>query len=380
MKYFLIAGEASGDLHGAALMRALKVSDPEAKFRFFGGEQMQAEGGTLLRHYREMAFMGFFEVVANLSKISRNLRDCKHHLSIEKPDVVVLIDYPGFNFKIAKYAHEQGLKVFWYIAPKLWAWKAWRVKRLKAYTSKVYSILPFEKEFFSKHGLDVEYIGNPLVDAVRSESADNLASEINFLSTDNGSPLVALLPGSRVQEVRLILPEMLATVRELEGIRVVISGATSVPETEYRTQAKEIPVLFGNTYALLSQSKAAIVASGTATLETALLKVPQLVVYRMKGSKLLTRLFRYFFLKVQYVSLPNLILNREAVKEFIMHEMTAGNMRPELEKLLHDNSHRESLLRAYNEIEVKMGQGGAAERAAAHMVNLLKNPSEEIKN
>jgi len=167
VKYFLIAGEASGDLHGAALMRALKVSDPEAKFRFFGGEQMQAEGGTLLRHYREMAFMGFFEVVANLSKISRNLRDCKHHLSIEKPDVVVLIDYPGFNFKIAKYAHEQGLKVFWYIAPKLWAWKAWRVKRLKAYTSKVYSILPFEKEFFNKHGLDVEYIGNPLVDAVR---------------------------------------------------------------------------------------------------------------------------------------------------------------------------------------------------------------------
>ncbi len=372
MNYFLIAGEASGDLHGAALMRALKVSDPEAGFRFFGGDQMQAEGGILLRHYREMAFMGFFEVVANVSKISRNLRDCKGYISSEKPDVVVLIDYPGFNFKIAEYAHALGIRVFWYIAPKLWAWKAWRIQKLKAFTHQVYSILPFEKDFFSQHGLNVEYIGNPLVDAVRTESTVSQESEINLVSPDSGNHLVALLPGSRVQEIRLILPEMLVTVKDMKGIQVVISGAPSVPESEYRNFTSEIPIVFGNTYALLAQSRAAMVASGTATLEAALLKVPQLVVYRMKSSRILTQLFRYFFLKVSYVSLPNLILNREAVREFIMHEMTAGRMRPELERLLHDAEHRESMLLAYQEIEERMGEGGAAVRAAEHMVNLLK--------
>lgn len=372
MNYFIIAGEASGDLHGAALMRALKVYDKEARFKFFGGVQMQAEGGELLRHYREMAFMGFFEVVANLGTISKNLRDCKQAISREKPDVVILIDYPGFNFKIAEYAHKSGIRVFWYIAPKLWAWKAWRVKKLRKFTDKVYSILPFEPDFFRNHGLEVEYVGNPLVDEVKNRLEQIQKEGASITENPLKHYEVALLPGSRIQEVRLILPEMLATVQSIKNIKVVISGAPSVPEHEYRRYTTEIPVIFGRTYELLLQSSVAIVASGTATLETALLQVPQLVVYRMKSNRLATRLFQFFFLKVRFVSLPNLILGREAVKEFIMHNMKAVNMRPVLDELLYNEDVRSAMKRDYLEIAERIGECGAADRAAKNMIEALQ--------
>ena len=376
MKYFLIAGEASGDLHGAALMSALKELDASAEFRFFGGDLMQQQGGTLLKHYREMAFMGGIEVLMNLKTIKRNFSVCKSEIIRFAPDVLILIDYPGFNIKIAEFAHKNNIKVFWFIAPKVWAWKEWRVKKLKSYVDEMFTILPFETEFFARHQMNVHYMGNPLLDAItKSEIA--FRDRDKFIGDNNldGRPVVALLPGSRVQEVKYMLPVMTRIAGDFPAYQFVISGATWLNPELYKKYSalKTIPVIYGQTYEILHHAYAALVASGTATLETALMNVPQAVLYKMIGGKFFYKLFRLIFLKVPYVSLPNLILDKEAIREFVMHEMKYECVKPELDKLLNDRKYRDEMLESYKELHRLVGEPGAARRAAVKMFELLSN-------
>lgn len=374
MKYFLIAGEASGDLHGAALMSALKEMDSSAEFRYFGGDLMQQQGGTLLKHYREMAFMGGMEVVMNIRTIKRNFFQCKTEILKFAPDVLILIDYPGFNIKMAEFTHKYKLKVFWFIAPKVWAWKEWRVKKLKAFVDEMFTILPFETEFFARHQMKVHYVGNPLLDAI-TESKSAFREREQFL-VDNqldARPIVALLPGSRVQEVKYMLPVMTRMTNDFPDYQFVVSGAPWLDPALYNKYSvvKSIPVIYGQTYEILHNAYASLVASGTATLETALLNVPQAALYKMIGGKFFYKLFRLVFLKVPYVSLPNLILGREAIKEFVMHEMNYECVKPELEKLLSDEDYRGKMLKSYKELHHLVGEPGAARRAAQKMFEIL---------
>lgn len=376
MKYYLIAGEASGDLHGSALMKSLKNNDTEAGFRFFGGDRMKQQGGVLVRHYRDMAYMGAVEVLLNLNKIRQNMELARKDILEYAPDVLILIDYPGFNFKMAEFARRHHIRVFWFIAPKVWAWKEWRVKKLKAFVDHLFTILPFETEFFRKHGMEVHYVGNPLVDAIENAKRDFRSREV-FLKDNQlpDKPLVALLPGSRVQEIRNMLPVMTRVAADFPGCQFVVSGADAIDDQLYSRYLAgySIPVLYGLTYELLHHSTAALVASGTATLETALLRIPQAVLYKMIGGKIFYRLFRWFFLKVPYVSLPNLVLDRYAVREFIMDEMRYENVKPELQKLLNDPAYAEQITGDYDSIRGKMGNPGAADRAGEIMVRLLKS-------
>lgn len=374
MKYFLIAGEASGDLHGANLVRSLKEQDPEAEFLCFGGGLMQSAGAELARHYRDMAFMGAIDVVRNLGKISANFRLCREKLIEFKPDVLILIDYPGFNLKMAEFAKKHNIRVFYYILPKVWAWKSWRVKKLRRYTDAMFSIFPFEDAFFRKHKARVHYVGNPLLDAV-SESLRAPSEREDFLAKHNLSdkPIVALLPGSRAQEIRLMLPVMTRLAKDFPDFNFVISGAPGLDPELYEqcTEDSSIPVIFGVTYFLLRHSFAAVVTSGTATLETALFNVPQVVLYKMAGGKLGFRIFRWLFLKVKYVSLPNLVLGSEMVKEFIMDRMKYEYVHPEVVKLLHDERYRAALFTRYKELHGIMGEEGASWHAASMMLQLL---------
>ena len=374
MKYFLIAGEASGDLHGSALMCALKELDSEAVFCFFGGDLMQQQGGILLKHYREMAFMGGIEVLMNIKTIKRNFSMCKTKILDFAPDVLILIDYPGFNIKIAEFAHKNNLKVFWFIAPKVWAWKEWRVKKLKAFVDEMFTILPFETAFFVHHQMKVHYVGNPLLDAI-TESKSKFRRREQFI-VDNqldARPIVALLPGSRVQEVKFMLPVMSRMAKDFPGYQFVVSGAPWLDPELYKkySDVSSIPVIYGQTYEILHNSFAALVASGTATLETALFIVPQAALYKMIGGKFFYKLFRFLFLKAPYISLPNLILGREAIREFVMHEMKYECVKPELEKLLSDEDYRDKMLKSYNELHHLVGEPGAARRAAIKMFKIL---------
>ena len=374
MKYFLIAGEASGDLHGAALMSALKEMDASAEFHYFGGDLMQKQGGTLLKHYREMAFMGGIEVFMNLKTIKRNFSVCKTEILNFAPDVLILIDYPGFNIKMAEFAHENKVKVFWFIAPKVWAWKEWRVKKLKAFVDEMFIILPFETAFFSRHQMKVYYVGNPLLDAI-SESKRRSREREQFIFDNqlDNRPIVALLPGSRVQEVKYMLPVMTSMTKDFPDYQFVISGAPWLNPALYKEYSivKTIPVIYGQTYEILQNANTALVASGTATLETALLNVPQAALYKMIGGKYFYKLFRLIFLKVPYVSLPNLILGKEAIREFVMHEMKYECVKPELEKLLRDEEYRTEMLKSYEELHQLVGKPGAARRAAIKMFEIL---------
>ena len=374
MKYFLIAGEASGDLHGSALISALKEMDSKAEFRFFGGDLMQKQGGTLLRHYREMAFMGGIEVVMNIHTIKRNFSQCKTEILDFAPDVLILIDYPGFNIKMAEFAHKNNIKVFWFIAPKVWAWKEWRVKKLKAFVDEMFTILPFETAFFARHQMKVHYVGNPLLDAI-TESKSKFRRQGQFI-VDNqldARPIVALLPGSRVQEVKYMLPVMTKMANDFPGYQFVISGAPWLDKALYKeySMVDSIPVIYGQTYEILHNAYAALVASGTATVEAALLNVPQAALYKMIGGKYFYKLFRLLFLKVPYVSLPNLILGREAIREFVMHEMKYECVKPELEKLLCDEDYRVKMMKSYKELQQLIGKPGAARRAAKKIFEIL---------
>ncbi|HNZ68615.1 MAG: lipid-A-disaccharide synthase [Prolixibacteraceae bacterium] len=368
MKYFIIAGEASGDLHGSNLMKALKQQDPEADFMFLGGDLMQSQGGALIRHYRDMAFMGAIDVIKNLGKIGKNFQLAREKLLEYNPDVLILIDYPGFNLKMAEFARKEGIRVFYYILPKVWAWKEWRVKKLKRYVDELFSILPFEEEFFSRHGLNVRYVGNPLPDAIDPSGAETV-SRAEFLRSNGlpDKPLVALLPGSRAQEIRAMLPVMSRMASEFPEFAFLISGTRASDSDLYRKYSADnsLPVLFDQTYEMLRHAHAALVTSGTATLETALIGTPQIVLYKMAGGRIGYAIFKRLFLRVKYVSLPNLILDREAVREFVMHEMTEEKVRPETELLLKDQAYRNKILESYARLRDRMGEKGVSERTAA---------------
>ncbi|GAB3919876.1 lipid-A-disaccharide synthase [Mucilaginibacter myungsuensis] len=367
MKYYLVAGEASGDLHGANLMKALKERDPQAEFRFFGGDLMAAQGGTLVKHYADMAFMGFVEVVLNLRTILQNMKQCKADISAWQPDVVVLIDFPGFNLKIAEYAKGQGFKTCYYISPKVWAWNQKRVLKIKRVVDHLFCILPFEVEFYKGWGMDVDYVGNPLLDAVSAFKADPRFLAKHDL-TDRS--IVALLPGSRKQEISRLLPDMIAVSHKFPQYQFVIAGAPSFDAAYYDQylQGQQIPIIFNGTYDLLSNAEAAVVASGTAMLETALFNVPQVVVY--KGGAITIGIAR-MLIKIKYISLVNLIMDAPVVKELIQQDCNPEMISAELERLLHDFDYRTAMLNNYDALDLRMGEPGASAKTAGLIVSYL---------
>ncbi|AOM77228.1 lipid-A-disaccharide synthase [Pedobacter steynii] len=366
MKYYLVAGEASGDLHGANLMKAIKAEDESASFRYYGGDKMQAEGGELRKHYAEMAFMGFTEVLLNLRTIFRNLKACKEDILVAHPDVLILIDFPGFNLKIAEFAKEQGIKVCYYISPKVWAWNQKRVLRIKRIVDKLFCILPFEVDFYKSWGMEVDYVGNPLLDEIAQFVPDLEFRNRYKLDKD----IIALLPGSRKQEIERLLPDMLSVTAAFPGQQFVVAAAPSFEEAYYRQfiHSTNVTLVFGQTYQLLQVAKAAVVASGTATLETALFHVPQVVVYR--GGAISVAIAR-MLVKIKFISLVNLIMDRKVVTELIQEDCNASQITAELKNLL-EGEGRKKMLADYAELSGKMGSAGASERTAKLIINFLK--------
>ncbi|HVW94470.1 MAG TPA: lipid-A-disaccharide synthase [Mucilaginibacter sp.] len=367
MKYYLVAGEASGDLHGANLMKALMQLDRQAEFRFFGGDQMAAAGGGLVKHYADMAFMGFIEVALNLNTIFKNLKQCRDDISAWQPDAVILIDFPGFNLKIAAFVKSIGLPVFYYISPKVWAWNQKRVLKIKRVVDHMFCILPFEVDFYKGWGMDVDYVGNPLLDAVAEFKANADFREKHQLT---GKKIIALLPGSRKQEISRLLPEMKELLPFFPDHQLVIAGAPSFSADYYDQflNGTDIPVIFGATYDLLNEAGAAVVASGTATLETALFNVPQVVVY--KGHPVSIGIARAV-VKIRFISLVNLIMDRLVVKELIQEECTAQTIRTELDPLIEDSDRRRKMLDDYDRLDEKMGLPGASAKTAGLIVRYL---------
>lgn len=369
MKYYIIAGEASGDLHGANLMKALKKEDAQAIFRYWGGDLMKAEGGTLVKHIKELAFMGFVEVVLNLKTILRNLTFCKKDILSFSPDAIIFIDYPGFNMQIAKWAKKQKIATHYYIAPQVWAWKENRVKAIKRDFDFLYVILPFEKDFFEKkHHYPVQFVGHPLLDAIASRPIIN---ETSFRIENNLSdkPIIALLPGSRKQEIVKMLGVMLSVVSHFDDYHFVIAGAPSLEKHVYEPFLNEkVSFVSNKTYDLLQIAVAALVTSGTATLETALYKVPEVVCY--KGNSLSYQIAKRI-ITLKFISLVNLILDREVVTELIQDKLNKDNLILELKKILNP-LHRELLLEDYSLLEKNLGGIGASERTAKLILNSLK--------
>lgn len=361
MKYYIIAGEASGDLHGSNLMKALKHKDPNAEFRFWGGDLMAKQGGTIVKHYRDLAFMGFLEVVMNLRTILNNIKFCKEDIQNNKPDVLILVDYPGFNLRIAKFAKEMGIKVVYYISPQLWAWKEGRVEIIKKYVDEMMVILPFEEDFYKKHGVHSHFVGHPLLDAI--STLEDINAE-NF-KTENGlneKEIIALLPGSRKQEVEKMLQIMLSVRPYFKDYQFVIAGAPSLPKEFYQKYVDEnVHFVSNKTYDLLRCSKAALVTSGTATLETALLNVPEVVCYR--GSKVSYAIAKRLVKNIKYISLVNLIMDDEVVKELIQNDLNTNNLVEELKKILVSEK-RSEIMRNYELLREKLGGKGASENAA----------------
>lgn len=369
MKYYLVAGEASGDLHASNLMKSLKELDKNADFRFFGGDLMKSAGGTLVKHYRELAFMGILPVIMNSRTILKNLSLCKRDISEYKPDAVILVDYPGFNLKIAKYIKTKlSFPVYYYISPKVWAWKEYRVKSFKKYVDEMLCILPFEVDFFKKHNYDVHYVGNPTVDAIENRNY-KYESFNDFVKSNElpDTPIIALLAGSRKQEIAGNLPSMLESVGSYtDGYQIIIAGAPGIDLDFYKRYTASNPdvvVLFDQTYRILAQSDAALVTSGTATLEAAILDVPQVVCYRMSAPKLSSWAFRNI-LHTPYISLVNLICNQEVVKEYFAESFTVENVRRELGQMLHVQKYRQNMLNNYKEMREILGESGASGRAA----------------
>jgi lipid-A-disaccharide synthase len=367
MRYYLIAGEASGDLHGANLMKALKKEDPEAEFRFYGGDKMLAEGGTLVKHYAEMAFMGFTEVVLNLRTILRNMKACKADLSLYNPDILILIDYPGFNLKIAEFAKAKQIKVCYYISPKVWAWNQKRVLKIKRDVDKLFCILPFEVEFFKRWGMDVDYVGNPLLDEME-EFIPN--PDFRKLNNIDDKPIIALLPGSRNQEIERLLPPMLELVSSFKEYTFVVAAAPTFSKSYYQNFIDKLPVtlVFDQTYDLLTVAHSAIVASGTATLETALFKVPQVVVY--KGGKITIAIAR-MLIKIRFISLVNLIMDRQVVTELIQEHCNRVELTQNL-IAISSGPERDVMSADYQELSSIMGSPGASGRTANLIIKYLK--------
>lgn len=360
MRYYIIAGEASGDLHAANLVNAVKKLQPSATFRGIGGDLMQAEGVTLVKHFKETAFMGFLEVIRNLRKILGFINLVKSDIEQWKPQAIILVDYPGFNLRIASFAKQHHLKVYYYISPQVWAWKASRVKQIKRDVDQLFVILPFEKEFYKRWNYDVTFVGHPLLDA----TARFIRQPLN-LSSDK--PVVALLPGSRKQEIATMLPVMLQLIPHFTGVQFVVAGVNSVEESFYQQLVAESPVqvLFNKTYELLSHSKAAVVTSGTATLEAALFNVPEVVCY--KGSALSFWIGKRL-VDVKYISLVNLVLDQPLVKELIQQDFTIENLKAELGKVLNDEHHRSVILKGYQLLQQQLGGAGASAKTAKLIV------------
>lgn len=361
MKYYLIAGEASGDLHASNLMLALKKEDPEAEFRFWGGDLMEKAGGTLVKHYKELAFMGFIEVIANLRTILKNIKICKEDILEYKPDTIIFIDYPGFNMRIAKWAKELSIPTHYYISPQIWAWKENRIKAIKRDVDAMYVILPFEKEFYEeKHNFPVNFVGHPLLDAIAKKE---LVPE-DFKKTHqlDERPIIALLPGSRKQEISKMLETMLSITDDFKEYQFVIAGAPSQDPEFYKAfiKKKNVHLVMNKTYDVLGLSTAALVTSGTATLETALLKVPEVVCY--KGSTISYEIAKRV-VDLDYISLVNLIMDKEVVTELIQKDFNSKKLKQELKKIL-DPDNRETIFEAYFELERKLGGAGASQKTA----------------
>ena len=376
MKYYLIVGEASGDLHASNLMKAIKSVDSSAEFRFFGGDLMSAVGGECVKHYRELAYMGFIPVLLHLRTIFSNMSLCKRDIVAWNPDVLILVDYPGFNLSIAEYIHKNTqIPVYYYISPKIWAWKEHRIKNIKRDVDELFSILPFEIDFFEKkHDYRINYIGNPCVDAVDA-FLRNAPEERGAFIERNGladKPVVALLAGSRKQEIKANLPMMLEAVKHYPGYQPVIAGAPGIDKEFYKPYLDAgARIVFGETYNILNNAHAALVTSGTATLETGIFRVPQVVCYATPMARLYSWLKKRF-LKVKFVSLVNLVAGREVVRELVAADMTIENVKSELGKILIDGEERTTMLKEYDRMLEILGEAGASERAAGKIVALLK--------
>lgn len=360
MRYYIIAGEASGDLHGSNLIRALRQQDPSADVRAWGGDKMEAAGATLVKHYRDLAFMGFVEVIKHLRTIFRNIDFCKKDMLAWKPDVLVLIDYPGFNLRIATWAKAQGIRVVYYISPQVWAWKEGRVKQIKASVDKMLVILPFEVGFYRKWNYDVTYVGHPLIEVIRQER-----EEVPVVPVSE-RPVIALLPGSRAQEIRLKLPVMLSVVNDFPQYQFIVAGAPSQPDALYEELIGDANVLLvrNQTYNLLKQAKAALVTSGTATLETALFGIPQVVCY--KGNPVSYWLAKKL-VKVKYISLVNLIMDKEVIRELIQNDLNYGLLRTALGDIL-EGSKREQIIHDYQQLWILLGNKPASAEAAREIL------------
>ena len=378
MKYYLIVGEASGDLHASHLMASLKEEDPNAEFRFFGGDLMAAVGGTQVKHYKELAYMGFIPVLLHLRTIFANMKYCKEDVVRWQPDALILVDYPGFNLNVAKFIHSHtSIPVYYYISPKIWAWKEYRIKNIKRDIDELFSILPFEVEFFEgKHNYPIHYVGNPTLDEVTAfkeeydESAETFIQKNGLLAE---KPIIALLAGSRKQEIKDNLPDMIRAASAFPEYQLVLAGAPGISPDYYSAYVgdADVRIVFGQTYPLLSHASAALVTSGTATLETALFKVPQAVCYYTPLGKLMAWLKRKV-LKVKYISLVNLIAAKEAVKELVADTMTVENIREELQRILYNKEYREQMLSAYEDMAKRLGEPGAPKHVARKIFSLLK--------
>ena len=367
MRYYIIAGEASGDLHGSNLMKSLKEADPHAEFRVWGGDLMKCAGGELVRHYKETAVMGFVEVIGKLKKVYDNIDLCKSDLFAYKPDVLVLIDYAGFNMRIAKFAKSKGIKVFYYITPKVWAWKEGRVKKLRRFVDRLFVIFPFEVDFFKKHGMDAVYNGNPLLDSIKSHPALSESRE-DFLKRNNleDKPIIAFLAGSRKDEIKYLLPRLTKIEDKFSGYHLLLAGAPSIEKSFYESFLKEstIKLIEGETYSILKHARAAVVSSGTASLEAGLIGTPQVVCYGMNPiSALIIRMV----VKVKYASLVNLILDAPVVKELLQDNCTPKNIAVELKKILTGRA-RAKMISNYRKLRKKLGEEGASEKTAKRMI------------
>jgi lipid-A-disaccharide synthase len=375
MKFYIIAGEASGDLHASNLVKELNIIQPQSEFRGWGGDLMKKNGVNLAKHYRDLAFMGFIEVIANLKTILNNIKFCKKDITEFKPDALILIDYPGFNLRIAEWAHKKGIKVFYYISPQVWAWNQSRVKIMKKVIDRLFVILPFEKDFFKQHNMDVDFVGHPLLDEIENHS-NSIAnqSDYNIFEKDliPNKPVIALLPGSRKQEIKTMLPLMLNLMNDYPQFKFIIAGVNTLKGQFYQDIIKDykVAIVYNQTYNLLNIAHAALVTSGTATLETALFKVPQTVCY--KGNFISFYIARKI-IKIKYISLVNLILDKPLIKELIQNEFNINTLKQEFEKISLNQDYRNYLENEYNQLKVKLGGKGASEKTAQLIIEYIKN-------
>lgn len=367
-KLYIIAGEASGDLHGSNVMKEIYKHAPDTEIRFWGGDKMTETGGIRAKHIRELAFMGFVEVLMNIRTILRNIRFCKEDIAAFKPDALLLIDYPGFNMRIAEWAKQHGIKVYYYISPTVWAWKEKRVEKIRRDVYRLFVILPFEKPFYAKHNYEVEYVGHPLLDAIEQYNAQ--PEEPLRIASGDDRPLIAVLPGSRVQELKTKLPVMLSLVERFPAYRFVIAGAPNMDPQLYKELIgpRDVEVVFGQTYSLLRQSEAAVVTSGTATLETGLFEVPQVVCYI--GNPISYQIAKRL-VHVKYISLVNLILDRPLVTELIQNDCTPERLAKELTLVVKGGASREAIAKGYSELKGMLGQGGASEKVAQSLLKTI---------